>query len=114
MTNVIKMDTFEYPQDTVVAVEVGGESRNYQIRELSSAEGQQIFGLINKGTDDEKADAALKLQSTLISKCVSREDGTPFTVADAGKIRISLAKQLQDAVLRVNGLQADEAELKNE
>lgn len=114
MSKVVNITNFEDVETVDVEIEVRGKTQVYKVRELSAAEGQRIFSKLNKGTEQQKLDAAAKFPAELVSKCVSRENGEPITMEEAGNMRMTLSRKLQNAALEVNGLTDAVDELKNE
>ena len=90
----------------VRTIEHRGKKLEFTIRELSEAEGSEIFDTTN---DKGKVDPERKklVRARMLAKCVSDTKG-PLEFEVVRNMPNSLANKLQLAVLEVNGYGADE------
>lgn len=88
----------ERPEAETVEIRVRGGALRYRVRELSQAEAERALAKDGEGTITQR----------LLAAAVEREDGSRLTVEDAGALRASVARQLVEHVLRVNGLEGGE------
>jgi hypothetical protein len=84
----------ELPESEVVEVKVKHGVLRYRVRELTQAEAEKALAKDGEGSITQK----------LLAAAVEREDGTRLTIADVASLRASIARQLVEHVLRVNGL----------
>lgn len=107
-------DDFESPQSTTHDVTIGDKTRSYVFHEMSAGAVQELFADVNSNDAAKKSKASKLIQRKLISKCVSRADGTPITEDEAANFRTALTKQLERKILEVNGMTPEaDAEAKN-
>lgn len=87
----------EQPDVETVEVKVRGGVLRYRVRELTQAEAERALAKEGEGSITQR----------LLAAAVDREDGSRLSVDDVAKLRASVARQLVEHVLRVNGLGED-------
>lgn len=87
----------EQPDVETVEVKVRGGVLRYRVRELTQAEAERALAKDGDGSITQR----------LLAAAVEREDGSRLSVGDVARLRASVARQLVEHVLRVNGLSED-------
>lgn len=107
-------DDFESCTTIERDVTVGDVTRKYLFTELNSGDAEDMFGIINSAAADAKTAANKTLRNRIISRCVTRLDGTGFTEEQAAALRAKLALQFQHIAMEVNGFGGVEKKSKAE
>lgn len=95
---------FENCQQVQVDIKVGDSVQKFNVKQLSCDEAEELFTPLTEGTEQQKSAAKRGFRKKLIARCVTRADGSEFTLEQAGACSFVVAKQLEQAVMDVNGL----------
>lgn len=92
------------------SVEWRGKHLTFHLREVSAEEAERLLDILGP---DGKVDShkARGLSLRIVAACVVNADGTPaFTVAEAGKLPATVAKQLEQDASALNGFRTDDGD----
>lgn len=92
-----KHDSFEFGgEPTRVNVTIRDQSRVYLFNDISKRDAEDLMRPLveAKGDPDLTAKANIEISAEVITKIVTREDGTPITSEEVGRMRAALANKL--------------------
>lgn len=99
---------FEKPASVDREITVNGKTATYKFTEPFASELEQLFDLT--GDDGQVERSKTKgLRFRVIAAVVSREDGSPISIEEAGKMKNSVVNALHKEAMAVMGLADDKA-----
>jgi hypothetical protein len=104
---------FESPIAVERSISAGDKSAVYKFAEPSAAELESLFDL-TEADGTVSRERAKGLRFRVIAAVVSRSDGSPITVEEAGKMRNVVVNALHKEALDVIGFGADPDEAGND
>jgi hypothetical protein len=90
------MSNVEFGDTVSIDVTVRGTTRKFQLRDISKADFDALYGPVEAAKGDAKKEtvANRKLMLDVLSKVVLREDGSEITQEQAGQMSVLLVNKL--------------------